>query len=261
MATNRHNRCIINDPLNKIKSLVIQYTHERLTEFFANASPADSFELIYKNGLIDDSFDEFDDLFEDDYQTRFIETTFNSDDACACGYKHNFYTQTGRKLNAEFNVSGFIYLWSCVVKWFKDTFNITPIMLDEETAWNIIAFWVISEHLYDHFFKIFKELYKESYVNYVDTVKRKSRITCGVCYEDTILYTGCRVCNNNYLCKKCYNSLEDDNQCPFCRTNTMMLDNNGYDEKALWKFDGGQEWLDKIQDVNESIKQRTCLIY
>ena len=254
MATTRQNCCIINDPLNKIKSLVIQYTHERLTEFFANASLTDSFELIYKNGLIDDSFDEFDDLFEDEYQTKFIETTFNSDDACACGYKHNFYTQTeGRKLNTEFNVSGFIYLWSCVFKWFKDTFNTVIEMKNDEESWNTIAFWVISEYLYDHFFKIFKELYKESYVEYVDTVKRKSRITCGVCYEDTILYTGCRVCNNNYLCKKCYYSLEDDNQCPFCRTNTMMLDDYCDRERDLWRVDGGQVWLDKIQCVNESI--------
>lgn len=58
---------------------------------------------------------------------------------------------------------------------------------------------------------------------YKDNKTKPSRIPCGICWENKLIYTGCSICKGNYLCYTCYTHLESDNECPFCRCPEMIL--------------------------------------
>jgi hypothetical protein len=160
-----------------------------------------------------DDIDDIHDISEEIYQ-EFVEFCFNSwDDNYNFYYHHNIYID-------GYSVSEFIELFTKCQKWFKDELDTEISIINNEHAWNTIVYWIVKET--DLFKDKISEFLEEIYKDYLET-KRPSRIACGVCYDNKILYTGCSACNNNYICKECYESLENENECPYCRCKHMIL--------------------------------------
>jgi hypothetical protein len=90
---------------------------------------------------------------------------------------------------------------------------------DKTNAWNSIVYWLVKEN--DLLYTELNDLIEKKYKHYLDS-KRPSRIACGICFENKILYTGCSCCNGNYICYQCYDCLDKENNCPYCRCPEMI---------------------------------------
>lgn len=150
----------------------------------------------------------------------FVEKLFNDFDTGI-----SFFADNECSLGTELNVDDFINLWICASKYYKEEFDVDVEMRNAEHAWNTIAYWVIKDILYDEYLMKFQKKYEQEYQDYKDEMTKPSRIPCGVCYENKLLYTGCYTCNNNYLCRTCY--IKCENECPFCRDGMMISSENG----------------------------------
>jgi hypothetical protein len=235
-----------NDAFGKLKQLVRTYANQQLEAFFDEKEIMNDFDKFYKL----DNPDAINEWINDLFRETFVEQEFNNWSACSC---HNFHQQSP---DIQFTIGNFIKFWTDAEKWYNEIGVDDLGMKNEEHAWNTIAYWVFSDKLYDEYEELFFKQYKEQYSDYVDTITRKSRLTCGVCYENNILYTGCRTCNGNYLCKNCYFNLENEGECPFCRQEIMMYNDGGAFEKGAVIFnEGGETWLRKVRVLNSIIPQ------
>ena len=140
--------------------------------------------------------------------------------------EYNFYKHFEDELDNVL-IKDFIKLWVECSVWLEEDFRLDKTSLDnEEQAWNTICYWIFIDKLNDSWEGTFDFEYREQFEEYKDKTNKKSRILCGVCYENRILYTGCFKCNNNYLCRGCYYYLESENECPFCRHDKMITSIN-----------------------------------
>ena len=140
--------------------------------------------------------------------------------------EYNFYKHFEDELD-DVLIKDFIKLWVECSVWLEEDFRLDKTSLDnEEQAWNTICYWIFIDKLNDSWEGTFDFEYREQFEEYKDKTNKKSRILCGVCYENRILYTGCFKCNNNYLCRGCYYYLESENECPFCRHDKMITSIN-----------------------------------
>jgi hypothetical protein len=135
------------------------------------------------------------------------------------GTGFDFYGDNDHDLPKEFDLTDFIELFNDCQEWFKDEYNINLLITDETFAWNNIVYWLVK--VYDLFYTELNDLIEKKYNYYLDS-KKTSRIACGICFENKILYTGCSCCNGNYICYQCYNCLDKKNTCPYCRCPEMI---------------------------------------
>lgn len=162
---------------------------------------------------VDDDND-IDDIIQDLYNDEFVEDCFNN-----WNTQFNFYRDNKTEIEKRYNVADFIALFSDCQKWFKDEFDTDLLMKDCEHSWNSIVLWLIKDK--GLLYKEVEAFLQEKYKTYFDS-KRTSRIACGICFENTILYTGCSCCNGNYICEECYECLAKENTCPYCRCEEMI---------------------------------------
>lgn len=190
-----------------------------LTQYFkANIQPDTNLENFDTTNKIT-----FDTSVEDYYQDEFINNVFNDwEDRGENSF--DFYNNYKVCLSGEFHLDSFLKLWNNCSKWFKDEFDVDLLPKNARHCWNTICYWIIKTDEKETLFNLFKEKMDILYINWIDNKNRISRIPCGICYENKILYTGCSCCNNNYLCYICYESLVNKNTCPFCRCEEMIDD-------------------------------------
>ncbi len=145
---------------------------------------------------------------------EFIDNCFNDWET---GF--DFHYENEQEINDEFDLADFVSFFNDCQEWFKDEYNINLLIKNKTTAWNSIAYWLVKVD--DLLFTEINDLIQEKYNNYLDS-KRTSRIACGICFENKILYTGCSCCNGNYICYQCYDWLAKKNTCPYCRCDEMI---------------------------------------
>jgi hypothetical protein len=131
----------------------------------------------------------------------------------------DFYYENEQEISDEFDLTDFIELFNDCQEWYHDEYNINLLIKNKTTAWNSIVFWLVKEN--DLLYTELNDLIEKKYKHYLDS-KRTSRIACGICFENKILYTGCSCCNGNYICYQCYDCLDKENTCPYCRCEVMI---------------------------------------
>lgn len=208
----------IPERMRTIKRLVGEHVDCYFDGWFKDKDLLEEFERLLKEERQDEKF--IDEWAEDNFRDEFVEKLFNDFDTGI-----SFFADNECSLGTEFNVDDFINLWNCASKYYKEEFDTDVEMRNAEHAWNTIAYWVIKDILYDQYLTKFTRKYEQEYQDYKDEMTKPSRIPCGVCYENKILYTGCYTCNNNYLCRTCYIKCQDE--CPFCRNGMMISSENG----------------------------------
>ena len=165
--------------------------------------------------------EEKNDIIHEQYEDEFcfdIVNNWDKDDA------FNFYKSKKDDLG-HITANQFISMWAECENWYNEQYDVKTLLVeDEERAWNTLAYWCFeTTELKEEWESLFSDFFEESLNDYIESKdNRPSRIACGICYENTILYTGCSRCNENYLCKTCYKSLESENECPFCRYEHMI---------------------------------------
>jgi hypothetical protein len=160
---------------------------------------------------------DIDAIIQDLYNDEFVEDCFNNWDTQLNLF--NFYRDNKTIIDELYNVADFIALFSDCQKWFDTEQDTILLMKDCEHAWNSIVYWLVKDGgLLNEEFETFLQ---EKYKTYLDS-KRTSRIACGICFENKILYTGCSCCNGNYICEECYDCLDKENNCPYCRCEEMI---------------------------------------
>ena len=206
---------------------------------------------IYKDGRVNQMLNEAVNN-EDPHYTplkdydEFVEDLFGRWEEPNC---FNFYKHYKVAIDRHcISIAEFIKLWNECSKWFSVSLKVDDLMLtNEEEAWNNIIYWVFNKACYDEWLDAFKDEFNDRLNEYKDSLYRVSRITCGVCYENKILYTGCSCCNNNYLCQSCYGNV--GNECPFCRSE--MIKPFGLTDKP---FEFGHWYCVMSNDVLPDIK-------
>lgn len=188
----------------------------------------------------------------DSYRDDFVQHLFNSWDEGG----ENFYQEYTHKL-MTYKIPDFISLWNETEKWFKEEYSVEIKMKNEEHAWNCIAHFVFSKWVDKFMEEDFIREYTKMYYSQKDYRTRKSRIACGVCLENKIIYTGCSCCNGNFICYSCY--LNVDNKCPFCRCEKMIDDivykhDVSYHNNATF-YDDLEDWNIKMNKVLNEIKK------
>jgi hypothetical protein len=230
------------DPFGELKRMVNGYITSNYKEWFAihrDGMLSEYFESIIVKGYDDE--ENIGDKILDIFRYEFVEDLTNRWNEPKCP---SFFKQY-KILNVEFTIRDFIKFWKDCSEWFNDNFDDDTLEIEnEEQAWNSICFWVFQEKLMDEWEELFTENFKEEFSNYKDVRNRTSRIPCGVCYENKILYTGCFRCNGNYLCRTCYDKV--NNECPFCRCDEMITEVNYVSEDL-------SKWVDKIVYINNII--------
>ena len=131
----------------------------------------------------------------------------------------NFYSEYACEIDGCFDLTDFISLFNDCQEWYQKEYDVNLLIKDKTNAWNNIAYWLVKEN--DLFFTEVYDLIEKKYNYYLDRNKT-SRIACGVCLENKILYTGCSRCNGNYICYQCYDCLDKKNTCPYCRCDEMI---------------------------------------
>lgn len=154
----------------------------------------------------------------DVYTDEYLDDIANSDNS---GFNFYKYLQD-HQINHKSSV--FINVWIECCNWYKENYGIKKEIKSQEQAWNTIAYWIVKEHCANDWEELFVEKFTDEYLMYKDNKTKPSRIACGICWENKLLYTGCSTCKGNYICYSCYNHLENDNECPFCRSQEMILD-------------------------------------
>lgn len=224
---------------DKLNQVVESFARLKMDEWF----------LRHLEGKVKDVFDDgevdgndIEDLWEDE----FLEDLFNRwDDE---GF--NFHLDYKSYLDNNFTVSQFIIFWNKCSKWFRSEFSTNVEMDNAEKAWNTVAYWVIKEQdIYQTIHDAFCGKFNEEYRYYKETKGKTSRIPCGVCLENKILYTGCFECKGNYLCLSCYSKV--NNECPFCRCKEMVCKDFSVNELET---DNWGEWFDRMDCVLESVR-------
>jgi hypothetical protein len=229
------------DAFGDLISMVDEYIGSHYIEWFNNhrgGKLSKNFERMIVNG--NENEEEIGDGIVEIYRDEFIEHLTNRWNEPKCP---NFFKQY-KLLNVEFTARDFIYFWKDCSEWFYNNFALENALENEEQAWNTICYWCFQLRLMDKWEELFTEKFKEEFCYYKDVRNRTSRILCGVCYENKILYTGCSCCNNNYLCRTCYDKI--DNECPFCRCEEMIKEVN-YGSEDLSK------WVERIIYINNDI--------
>lgn len=123
-----------------------------------------------------------------------------------------------KKTRLVFSVETFIEFWLEYSRYEKSISNCEKVEITStENSWNCIAEWCFDEHLSYEWEDLFGEKMMEQYWVTIDDKRRDCRLSCGVCWENKTLYTGCFQCNGNYICHYCYFNLENEDHCPFCR--------------------------------------------
>lgn len=233
------------NPFGELKRMVNGYTAKNFKEWFdihRDEKLKRNFERMIVNGNEDE--EEIGDGILEVYRDEFIEDLTNRWNEPKCP---NFFKQY-KLLNVEFSVRDFIKFWKDCCEWFDDAFGDEVKLETEEQAWNCICFWVFQTKLMDDWEELFTEKFKEEFCEYRDNRNRTSRIPCGVCYENKILFTGCSCCNGNYLCHSCYDKI--DNECPFCRCETMICPEPLI---SVMNNDDFIIWIDKMKRVLKDI--------
>jgi transposase-like protein len=175
----------------------------------------DHFDILLTKGLDECELKEY---ITDVYTDEYLEDIANSDNSGFSFYRHL------RNNQINYGASVFIKVWIDCCSWFEENYDLKHEIKSEEFAWNLIAYWIIKEYCADDWENLFVERFEEDYLIYKDNKTKTSRIVCGVCLENKIIYTGCSTCKGNYLCHSCYNHLNNKNECPFCRSQEMILD-------------------------------------
>jgi hypothetical protein len=227
----------------KLQKMVNGYIGSNFKDWFDNhrhTKLKKNFEKIIINN------DENDDEIITIYRDEFIEDLTNRWNEPKCP---NFFKQY-KLLNHEFTIRDFIKFWEDCSEWFNNNFDYKIEIEDEETTWNTFSYWIFSDKLIDEWQELFIEKFKEEFCNYKDIRNRTSSISCGICYENKILYTGCFCCNNNYLCQSCYDNV--DNECPFCRCNQMIKEVDVSNDNFQ---DDLNNWIEKIAYILRDIRK------
>ena len=193
---------------------IILSQYDRIIEYWYEDKKNEDLYIDFEK--VDDDND-IDDVIQDLYNDEFVENCFNNWDN---GF--DFYGDNDHEISDEFDLTDFIELFNDCQEWFKETYNINLLIKDKTNAWNSIVYWLVKDK--ELLFKELNDLIEKKYKHYLDS-KRPSRIACGICFENKILYTGCSCCNGNYICYQCYDCLAKENDCPFCRC-PEMIDTN-----------------------------------
>lgn len=216
--------------IEKLKEYIKLYTDEYTDRWFIENKEFvdDAFKDLDGEALVDSQF--ISDLFYDKY----IEGLFNAWEDNKKGY--NFFEFITQKkylrtmfgsntkrlvniLNLTFTISDFIWLWEQYCVYNSD--EGVEEMKGEEHAWNCIAYWCIRTTNVEDDEEYKNSSFIKNCIKYTHN-RSKSRLNCGVCFENNTLYTGCFQCNGNFVCVDCYFQLE--NTCPFCRCRQMIKD-------------------------------------
>lgn len=201
----------------RMKDLVNQYIEANFKNWFKENTKGleKSFKTIdtgneeAENGTYTEAMEEY---FTDEFKNQLTNNWTSTE--------YNFYKHFEDELDNVL-IKDFIKIWKECSEWYEEDFG--NISLDnDEQGWNTICYWIFEDKLFDSWKDTFDFEYREQFEEYKDKNNKASRIPCGVCYENRILYTGCFECNNNYLCRGCYISLENENECPFCRHDKMI---------------------------------------
>lgn len=200
---------------NQVRNSVIGFFGKSFREWFdahLEYKLKEHFDKVMVSDFCDCGLDEY---IQDVYNDEFIEDIANSEE-----FSFNQFLVDNQH---SYKANVFIINWIECCKWFEDSYDTKKEIISQEQAWNCIAYWIIKEHLAEDWKDLFTEKFKEEYAMYKDNKTKPSRIACGVCLENKLIYTGCSTCKGNFLCYTCYSHLESDNECPFCRCPEMIL--------------------------------------
>lgn len=201
---------------NQVRNSVIGYFGKCLREWFdthLEYKLKEHFDKLINKNLQPEELKEY---ILDVYNYDYIEDVAND-------YHQFCFSRFLQQHRHNYKASVFINVWIDCCKWFEERYNIKQELLNEEQAWNDIAYWIIKKYLAQDWEELFIEKFEEEFIMYKDNNSKSSRIACGICWENKIIYTGCSTCKGNYLCYSCYTHLESNNTCPFCRCPEMVL--------------------------------------
>jgi len=129
-------------------------------------------------------------------------------------------------LDNHFTIGNFLFIYNACIKWFKDEYDVSVEIKNEIHTWNTIAYWCFK--VGD--FSSQKERLKTELVSEIERIKKnkevsaefsgKSRLSCVICLENKVIYTGCSTCSSGLLCYECYSKI--GNVCPVCRCPQMV---------------------------------------
>lgn len=188
---------------------------------------------------------EDEDHIDEVYTDKFISDLFNNWTV----YRYNFYRYTGGKhfFDKHIKASELVELLTEMSYIQQSEFGevSNPVEKGIGETWNTLAYWYVYANK-SKYIDSFSECFKQLYSDWRDK-DRHCRLSCGICYENKVLYTGCSTCNGNYVCKSCYTSM-DDNCCPFCRCDEMIQQVDDREDD-----DNLNEWSEKMVVIHRDV--------
>lgn len=224
-----------NENIKLLKSIVTKYVAPKFTQWFED-----------KKDELTDEFVKYFNSYNEHLSYSFV-MEYNDEFNDNLDFD-NFYDNCNVLIESrnKFNVNDFIEFWIEYTKWWKEISGEIPEMKSTKQAWNCIGNWCYNNYLTNEWEELFEGKMNEQYCIAIDDNRRDCRLSCGVCWENKTIYTGCFQCNGNYICSTCYFNLENENECPFCRHDGMII---GIECLSILEDNDFANWKEKMYFV------------
>ena len=276
MSSIGDNTLIQRDTYNRFKGFVEEYIDgwESDDDRIVVGCLDEFLEETNLNDYLNDLDVSIDDIADEIWE-RFTQEYFNDWEKITDRGFHYWFSGESpyEDLDNHFTISDFIYLYNECVNWFKTNYDVNVEVKSEIHIWNTITYWCfktgdfsfqkdrLKDWIKEEKDRVIKE--KETIVEF----SGKSRLTCVICLDNKVIYTGCSTCSSGLLCYECYTNV--NNVCPVCRCSTMIKcvkcyhfvkisNDNGV--VTHYKLDTDRvDWEKKIANVVGAIKEKDLL--